>query len=215
MMSYVNLVPPDIRKQAFSRKMLRRWHIIALATLVIGILLASPYQASKQALTYQILELAPTAHRSQLIEKQLQDLGLKINRIDLARNRHASMTGQYPPLASIAVVSEFCARHPGSIQIIAFDYTNNRFPKREDLPSDILELSEDTPPPPVSPTTQPTEELLGTVVVRAKLSDPALATTLLGTLKASKLFKEVTLIKHNVDREDESYSSTIDLTCKF
>jgi hypothetical protein len=94
-------------------------------------------------------------------------------------------------------------------------YTNQRFPKREDLPKDILFLVEETTPQHTPVATQSPSDTTGLVIIRAKLTDPALATTLLGTLKSSKLFKEVQLINHNVDREEESYISTIELTCKF
>lgn len=215
MKPYVNLLPADIRRHSSSIKMLRRWYSLSIAIVVIGILLVSPYQASRQVLSNQIFEVIPAAHRSQLVERKLDELNLQINRMNLARNQHISMTGQFPPLASLAVVSEFCARHPNSIQITSIDYTNNRFPKREDLPRDILDLADETQTQPTNTTPQSPTDNLGTIVIRAKLTDPALATTLLGALKASNLFKEVTLMNHNVDREQETYTSSIDLTCKF
>lgn len=215
MKPYVNLIPAEIKRQCASFKMLRRWYLLTIAALIIGILLACPSQAKHQLLSQQIFEVAPAAHRSRLVERQLVALTQQIDRMNVARNQHLAMTGQFPPLASISLVSEFCSQHPHSIQITSIDYANNRFPKREDLPQDILSLVEETTNPPNNVATQSPADSAGLVIIRAKLTDPALATTLLGTLKSSKLFKEVKLINHNVDREEESYISTIELTCKF
>lgn len=215
MKPYVNLVPTDIRRQVNSIKMLRRWYLLTIALVAFGIVLACPSQASRQVLMQEIYEATPAANRSQHVAKQLDKLSQQINRMHGARFQHLAMTGQYPPLAVFSVVSEFCSRHPDSIQITSIEYTNDRFPKREDLPPDILKQVEETADPTAAAPAQPPATASGTVVVRAKLTDPALATTLLAALKSSKLFKEVTLMNHNVDREEGSYTSSIDLTCKF
>lgn len=215
MKPYVNLVPAEVKRQCASIKMLRRWYLITIAILVMGVILVCPYQAKIQVMSQQIFEIVPAAHRSQRVERQVSELTELINRMNVARNQHLAMTGQFPPLAGISVVSEFCSRHPDTIQITSIDYTNNRFPKREDLPADILAAGEEVKPQNTNVTTAGPTENNGLLIIRAKLTDPVLASTLLGTLKSSKLFKEVKLLNHNVDREDESYISTIELNCSF
>jgi hypothetical protein len=104
MKPYVNLVPTEIKRQCASFKMLRRWYLLTIAALVIGILLVCPSQAKHQLLSQQIFEVSPAAHRSQLIERQLGALNQQIERMNAARKQHLSMTGQFPPLASVSLV---------------------------------------------------------------------------------------------------------------
>lgn len=195
--------------------MLRRWYLLTIAVVVIGLLAVVPYSAMQQQTIRRIEEITPIAHRSIQLEKELARVRNQIVRIDQSRSHHLSMTGRYPPLAALAVVSEFCSRHPNAIRIASFDYSNSRFPLRDELPPDVLKNAELDPNVPISPPAAAPDGTVGTLIIKAHLNDPALATALLGALKASKLFKDVALMNHNVDREDQAYSSSIDLTCKF
>ena len=195
--------------------MLRRWYLLTIAIVVLGLLAVVPYGAVQQQTARRIDEITPIAQRSIQLEKELANVRSQISRLDQARSHHLSMTGHYPPLAALSVVSEFCSRHPNAIRIASFDYSNSRFPRRDELPPDILKNAELDPSVPVSPPAVTPDGTVGTVIIKAHLNDPALATALLGALKASKLFKDVALMNHNVDREDQTYFSSIDLTCKF
>lgn len=215
MKPYVNLLPTDIQRHSLSMKMSRRWYLLTIGILIIGILALLPYQSAQKSVLAQIHDALPLASRSITIEEKLNNIREKINHTHSVHKQHLVMTGQYPPLAALAVLSEFSSSHPKSIQVSIFDYTNVRFPKREDLPRDVIESAESIVSNKPAVTPQSPADGLCTLVIQAKLKDPTLATALIGKLKASKIFKEVTLLNHSVDREADSYLSTIDLTCKF
>jgi hypothetical protein len=215
MKAYVNLLPPEIRRRSLSIHLRRCWYKLAIALLILGLLSLIPYRATQKWLHHQVLELQPIAKKSFVLQQKLDTLRRETYRIQSAQSQHLSMTGRYPPLAALVTLSEFCARHPKSIQILSFDYSYNRFPKREELPADILGQEDDAAIKQNMAASQTSNDPLGTLTIRAELTDPALATDLLSHLKATKLFKEVTLLNHNVDRENEIYSSSIDLACKF
>lgn len=215
MKAYVNLLPTEIRRRSLSIQLRRCWFKTAVTLLILGLLSLIPYRATQNWLHHQVLDLQPIAEKSFVFQQQLDSLRRETYRIQSAQSQHLSMTGRYPPLAALVTLSEFCARHSKSIQILSFDYNYNRFPKREELPADILGEEDNLETKQNLVVSQSSNDPLGTLTIRAKLTDPALATDLLSHLKASKLFKEVTLLNHNVDRENEVYSSSIDLTCKF
>jgi len=215
MKTYVNLLPTEIRRRSFSIQLRRCWYKTAIALLILGLLLLIPYRVTQTWLNHQVLELQPIAKRSSGLQQKLDSLRRETYRIQSVQSQHLSMTGRHPPLAALVTLSDFCARHPKSIHILSFDYSYNRFPKREELPADILKQEDDTAIKQNIVVSQTSNDPLGSLNIRAMLTEPALATDLLNHLKATKLFKDVTLLNHNVDRENEVYSSSIDLTCKF
>ena len=62
MKPYVNLVPAEVKRQCASIKMLRRWYLITIAILVMGVILVCPYQAKIHVMSQQIFEIVPAAH---------------------------------------------------------------------------------------------------------------------------------------------------------
>jgi len=214
MKNHVNLLPTEIRRLSLGAKLLNNWYLCSILVVVIGLVAVIPYRASQFSLDHSIAEISPIAQKSISYESQLQEVRTHITRLDHLALTHANMSGKYPPLAALAVLSNFTAQHRNQIQVISLHYSSRYFPTLKDLPADIVELSEkkgeELAAAPVD-----ANAFHGDLTIKAKLTQPSLASLLLSSLKASKLFRDVQLAKHTVDREVETYSSLIEVTCKF
>ena len=207
MKNHVNFLPQEIQRRCAGQRMLQRYYWLTILFFLGGVATSLPYYSAEQSTLRELESNLATAQKSIAIEAQLTKVNENIRDLQLLVNRHQQLIGQHPPLASLAVLSEFVAKHRDSVQITNLSYDNSYLPN----------YSGDSNPS-VAPTPSPTngpESTKGKIVIKARLLDPSLATTFIDTLKNSKRFKDVQLVSHSVDHQSDSYLSEIDLTCTF
>lgn len=207
MKNHVNFVPQEIQQRSVGLRMLQRYYWLTILLFLGGIATSLPYYSAEQSTLRELDSNLATAQKSIAIEAQLTKINQNIRDLQLLVNRHQQLIGQHPPLASLAVLSEFVAKHKDSVQITNLSYDNSYLPNYSGD-------SNSTAPPTPNPTNGQ-ESTKGKIGIKARLLDPSLATTFIDTLKNSKRFKDVQLVSHSVDHQSDSYLSEIDLTCTF
>jgi|694.fasta_scaffold02075_9 hypothetical protein len=207
MKNHVNFLPQEIQQRCAGMRMLQRYYWFTILLFLGGIATALPYYSAQQSTLRELESNLATAQKSIAIEAQLNKVNQNISDLQLLVNRHQQLIGQHPPLASLAVLSEFVSKHKDSVQITTMSYDNSYIPSYS---SNSNATVTSTPNPSNGP-----ESTKGKIVIKARLLDPSLATTFIDTLRNSKRFKDVQLVSHSVDHQSDSYLSEIDLTCTF
>lgn len=207
MKNHVNFLPQEIQQRCAGLRMRQRFYWLSILLFIGGIATALPYYSAEQSTLRELESNLATAQKSLAIETQLIKVNQNIKELQLLVNRHHELIGRHPPLASLAVLSEFVSKHKDSVQITTLSYENSYLPISSSN-------SNSTPPSTPNPSSGP-ESPKGKIVIKARLLDPSLATTFIDTLRNSKRFKDVQLISHSVDHQSDSYLSEIDLTCAF